>query len=76
SIAQIGWVAQIIWNFPIGTSILFAIILGLIELSGPMIAERKDGGTPWHAHHIAERYSLFAIIALGEGVVGTIATLS
>ena len=34
------------------------------------------GGTPWHAHHIAERYALLAIIALGEGVVGTVASLS
>ena len=34
------------------------------------------GGTPWHAHHIAERYGLLAIIALGEGVVGTVASLS
>ena len=34
------------------------------------------GGTPWHPHHIAERYSLLAIIALGEGVVGTVASLS
>ena len=41
-----------------------------------MLAERQDGGTPWHAHHIAERHSLFAIIALGEGVVGTVAALS
>jgi low temperature requirement protein LtrA len=48
----------------------------LVELSGPYIAERREGGTPWHAHHIAERYSLFAIIALGEGVVGTVAALS
>ena len=34
------------------------------------------GGTPWHAHHIAERYGLLAIIALGEGVVGTVASLA
>ena len=34
------------------------------------------GGTPWHAHHIAERYGLLTIIALGEGVVGTVASLS
>jgi low temperature requirement protein LtrA len=45
-------------------------------MAGPVIAERRDGGTPWHGHHIAERYALFAIIALGEGVVGTVATLS
>lgn len=37
---------------------------------------RGTAAVPWHAHHIAERYSLFAIIALGEGVVGTVASLS
>lgn len=76
SVAQIGWVVQIAFDFSVGISILLAGILMLIELAGPIIAERKDGGTPWHAHHMAERYSLFAIIALGEGVVGTIASVS
>jgi low temperature requirement protein LtrA len=56
-----------------------AIILGgilvLVEMTGPVLAERQAGGTPWHAHHIAERHSLFAIIALGEGVVGTVGPL-
>jgi low temperature requirement protein LtrA len=51
-------------------------ILVLVEMTGPVLAERQAGGTPWHAHHIAERHSLFAIIALGEGVVGTVAALS
>src|SRR5258708_14542723 len=45
-------------------------------MTGPELAERQAGGTPWHPHHIAERHSLFAIIALGEGVVGTVAALS
>jgi len=76
SIAQIGWVVQIFFDFSIGASIAIAGILILIELAGPVIAESKDGGTPWHAHHIAERHCLFAVIALGEGVVGTVATLS
>jgi low temperature requirement protein LtrA len=76
SIAQIGWVAQIIFDFSLPVSFGLGLVLLLIELAGPMIAERKEGGTPWHPHHIAERYSLFAIIALGEGVVGTVATLS
>jgi len=76
AVAQIGWVAQIVMDFPVGTSIILAGVLALIERAGPVIAERRDGGTPWHAHHMAERYSLFAIIALGEGVVGTLATLS
>ncbi|QPC89821.1 low temperature requirement protein A [Mesorhizobium sp. INR15] len=76
SVAQIGWVIQILVDFSVATSLVLAVILLLIELAGPMIAEGRDDGTPWHAHHMAERYSLFAIIALGEGVVGTVATLS
>jgi len=76
SIAQVGWIAQIFADFSIGATILIVLVLALVELGGPILAERQDGGTPWHAHHIVERYGLFAIIALGEGVVGTVATLS
>ena len=47
-----------------------------LEFAGPWVAERHKGGTPWHAHHIAERYGLLVIIALGEGIIGTIASLS
>jgi len=76
SVAQVGWVAQIVVQFPTATTVILSGVLLFIELAGPVLAERKDGGTPWHAHHIAERHSLFAIIALGEGVVGTVAALS
>ena len=75
-VAQLGWIALLLANLPVSLGLIFAPLLMLVELAGPMIAERKYGGTPWHAHHIAERYSLFAIIALGEGVVGTVASLS
>jgi len=75
-IAQVGWIVQIFLDFSIPISIVMALVLALVEMAGPYIAEHKDGGTPWHPHHIAERYSLFVIIALGEGVVGTVATLS
>jgi low temperature requirement protein LtrA len=76
SIAQVGWVALIFLDFSLGVSLILSCSLVLIELAGPVIAEHRDGGTPWHAHHIVERHGLFAIIALGEGVVGTLATLS
>jgi low temperature requirement protein LtrA len=76
SIAQIGWVAQIVMRPAASDAIILGGILVLIEMAGPGLAERQTGGTPWHAHHIAERHSLFAIIALGEGVVGTVAALS
>lgn len=76
TVAQIGWIAVAIVNSSVGiTFLLFAVMIG-IELSGPLIAEKRMGGTPWHAHHIAERNGLLTIIALGEGVVGTVASLS
>ena len=76
SIAQVGWVVQIVVPLTAPAAIILGGILVLIEMTGPVLAERQAGGTPWHAHHIAERHSLFAIIALGEGVVGTVAALS
>jgi low temperature requirement protein LtrA len=76
SIAQIGWVLLVVVTFPVFAAVVLGGTLALIELAGPALAERKNNGTPWHAHHIAERHSLFAIIALGEGLVGTVAALS
>jgi low temperature requirement protein LtrA len=76
SVAQVGWVVQIVVPLAASNAIMLGSTLVLIEMIGPVLAERQAGGTPWHAHHIAERHSLFAIIALGEGVVGTVAALS
>ena len=76
SIAQVGWVVLIFLHLSLGVTFILIGVLALVELAGPVFAERQDGGTPWHAHHIAERHGLFAIIALGEGVVGTVAALS
>jgi low temperature requirement protein LtrA len=75
-VAQIGWIAMIPASTSIVTTFAWAAALVAFEMFGPWLAERRMGGTPWHAHHIAERYSLLTIIALGEGVVGTVASLS
>ena len=76
TVAQVGWIAVAIANNSVGVSfILFGLMIA-IELTGPLLAEKRMGGTPWHAHHIAERNALLTIIALGEGVVGTVASLS
>ena len=75
-VAQVGWVALLIAETTVSTTLVFAALLVLVEFAGPWIAETRKGGTPWHAHHIAERYGLLVIIALGEGVIGTIASLS
>jgi low temperature requirement protein LtrA len=76
TIAQIGWVGLIFAHTSVAVTFLLMVPLFVIELLGPFIAERRKGGTPWHAHHIVERYGLLTIIALGEGVIGTVASLS
>lgn len=76
AVAQVGWIASIFVDTSLTASLVIAAALALTEMSGPLLAERRMGGTPWHAHHIAERYGLLAIIALGEGVVGTVASVT
>ena len=75
-IAQILWVALAIANLSIGVALALTTALVGVEMAGPFIAERRKGGTPWHADHIAERYGLLVIITLGEGVIGTVASIN
>ena len=76
-VAQVGWVLLLILaESTVGEFFTWGSLLLLIEMAGPVIAERGKGGTPWHAHHLAERYALLTIITLGEGVIGTVASLS
>ncbi|WP_106816240.1 low temperature requirement protein A [Microbacterium timonense] len=76
SIAQLGWIALIFLNMPVGITLVFTTLLMLFELAGPLFAETRFGPTPWHAHHIAERYGLLVIITLGEVILGTILAIS
>jgi low temperature requirement protein LtrA len=74
-VAQVGWVALAVAALPVGTFFAAAAVLLAIELAGPFIAERASR-TPWHPHHIAERYGLLVIITLGEVILGTVAALN
>jgi low temperature requirement protein LtrA len=76
AVAQVGWIALAIAELPIGAAFLATIPLYLIEVTGPVLAERGKGGTPWHPGHIAERYGLLVIITLGEVVLGTVTATS
>lgn len=65
ALVQVGWVLVLLlpnsvipWVMPLGV---------IAELSVPAIAERR-AQSPWHPHHIAERYGLFTLIVLGETV--------
>jgi low temperature requirement protein LtrA len=73
--AQAGWIILTAADVPVGTTFLLTIPLFALELAGPRIAERK-ADTPWHPHHIAERYGLLVIITLGEVILGTVAALN
>ena len=66
-LVQSGW---LLFHFtPIHFSLYLFILLVIAELCVPVYAESHNR-TPWHAHHIAERYSLLTIIVLGESIVG------
>jgi low temperature requirement protein LtrA len=75
AISQIGWCLLLLVRSSLWLTCVLAVIPIVIELGAPVVAEHKSE-TPWHPHHIAERYSLVVIIALGEGLVGTMATLA
>ncbi len=66
-VVQGGWVVALLvtgGDLPVW---LFAILVAA-DFAVPFYAE-KAGATPWHPHHIAERYGLFFIIVLGETVL-------
>ena len=76
SVAQVFWVGLAIVALPIGATLALILVFVGVELLGPFLAERRKGGTPWHANHIAERYGLLVIITLGEGIIGTVASIN
>ncbi len=74
SVAQAGWVALAIVGLDLGPTLVALVVLLVLELGGPRVEESK-GGTPWHPHHIAERYGLLVIITLGEVILGAVASV-
>ncbi|MET8574080.1 low temperature requirement protein A [Streptomyces sp. NPDC005012] len=74
ALVQVGWVALALTRPSLAVALAAFAVLAALELLVPVFAQGGAGGTPWHPHHVAERYGLFAIITLGEGVVGTVAS--
>ena len=71
TIAQIYWMISI-FLFPPNAVFIWAPIGWVIELSVPFFAEKLNR-TPWHRHHIIERYGLLNIIVLGEVLLAVVA---
>jgi low temperature requirement protein LtrA len=66
TLVQCLWVVRLLLPDPLSSAGF--LIIGLLDLGVPLWAERPRM-TPWHPHHIAERYGLFTIIVLGESVL-------
>lgn len=65
---QVCWLLQLTLPHTVGRIVLVVLIAA--ELAIPIIAERR-GTTPWHPHHITERYGLFTLILLGESLLAS-----
>lgn len=46
------------------------VLFALAEIAVPVVAEHRHQ-TPWHPHHITERYGLFTLIVLGESLLAS-----
>jgi len=65
-LVQVYWLIVGIFGSTEGTAIIWLLLIGIVaELTVPLFAERSNT-TPWHRHHIIERYGLLNIIVLGE----------
>lgn len=64
---QVLWVAALLATGGQVPLWLF-LVVGAFDFAVPSFAERA-GTTPWHPHHIAERYGLLFLIVLGETIL-------
>ncbi len=68
SLVQVLWIAVL--ALPDDVVPVAFVVLLLAELAVPVVAERRET-TPWHPHHVTERYGLFTLILLGESLLGS-----
>jgi len=65
---QVLWVG-FLW-VPEDLGLAVFIVLVIAEVAVPVVAERQVS-TPWHPHHITERYGCFTLILLGESLLAS-----
>lgn len=65
---QALWLLTLLLPAPL--SLVAIGLLVIAELAVPLIAERQ-GETPWHPHHLTERFGLFTLILLGESLLAS-----
>lgn len=65
---QVLWVARLLTDDVVQFWTFFVLMAA--ELAVPVWAEHHHR-TPWHPHHIAERFGLFTLILLGESLLAS-----
>ncbi len=74
-VMQIFWLAFAFGAFATSDTFLWIFFFGVAcELLVPFLAERA-GATPWHGHHIVERFGLLTIIVIGEMLLASVVSL-
>lgn len=68
AVVQVCWLALLV--LPENVQAAAWVVLAAAELAVPVVAENR-GRTPWHPHHITERYGLFTLILLGESLLAS-----
>ncbi|MEF2977354.1 low temperature requirement protein A [Subtercola sp. YIM 133946] len=68
TVVQVAWVLRLLLPPEVGVASFLVLVLA--EVMVPIWAEQKNV-TPWHNHHIAERFGLFTLVVLGEGLLGS-----
>jgi low temperature requirement protein LtrA len=66
AVCQVIWVLWFLFA-PAEHRLLFALPIMILEMLVPAFAEQTNP-TPWHRHHIIERYGLLTIIVFGESL--------
>ena len=75
ALAQLGWLLTAIIPMPALVAVVALAVLVGIEMVVRVLIEKRLGRTPWEPHHIAERFGLLTLIALGEVVAATTRTV-
>jgi len=68
AVVQIAWVIRLLLPPEIGLPLFFVLVVA--ELLVPVFSDFRTW-TPSNPHHVAERYGLFTLIVLGEGVLAS-----
>jgi low temperature requirement protein LtrA len=75
ALAQVGWVLSAVLALPPVIAVGALVVLAAVEMSAPVLLERRLGRPPWNAGHVAERFNLLTLITLGEVIAATTAAV-